>query len=131
MLHDMKNFFKTFGAALLAFVVGTMLMWFMLVSLFAGIAAYFGQKQVSVPPDAVLVVDFSTGIVDSPENRLGAFDWSRRRIETSNTILEVADAIRMAASDPAIRGIYLNITGTGAVSYGNMEELRGELLRFK
>lgn len=131
MLHDMKNFFKTFGAALLAFVVGTMLMWFMLVSLFAGIAASFGQKQVSVPPDAVLVVDFSTGIVDSPENRLGAFDWSRRRIETSNTILEVADAIRMAASDPAIRGIYLNITGTGAVSYGNMEELRGELLRFK
>ena len=29
----MKNFFKTFGAALLAFFVGTVLMWFVLFSI--------------------------------------------------------------------------------------------------
>lgn len=35
----MKNFFKTFGAALLAFFVGTVLMWFVLFSIIGGIAA--------------------------------------------------------------------------------------------
>ena len=32
---------------------------------------------------------------------------------------------------PNIKGIYINIAGSGAVNYGNMEELRSELLRFK
>ena len=127
----MKNFFKTFGAALLAFFVGTVLMWFVLFSIIGGIAASFGQRQVYVPSDAVLVVDFRSGIVDSPDNRFGAFDVNRRRLETSNTMLEVTDAVRLAASDPNIKGIYINIAGSGAVNYGNMEELRSELLRFK
>ena len=127
----MKNFFKTFGAALLAFFVGTVLMWFVLFSIIGGIAASFGQRQVYVPSDAVLLVDFRSGIVDSPDNRFGAFDVNRRRLETSNTMLEVTDAVRLAASDPNIKGIYINIAGSGAVNYGNMEELRSELLRFK
>ncbi len=49
----MKSFFKTFGAALLAFFVGTVLMWLMLFSVVGGIAASFGPKQVAVPSDAV------------------------------------------------------------------------------
>ena len=112
----MKNFFKTFGAALLAFFVGTVLMWFVLFSIIGGIAASFGQRQVYVPSDAVLVVDFRSGIVDSPDNRFGAFDVNRRRLETSNTMLEVTDAVRLAASDPNIKGIYINIAGSGAVN---------------
>ena len=116
---------------MLAFFVGTVLMWFVLFSIIGGIAASFGQRQVYVPSDAVLVVDFRSGIVDSPDNRFGAFDVNRRRLETSNTMLEVTDAVRLAASDPNIKGIYINIAGSGAVNYGNMEELRSELLRFK
>ncbi len=127
----MKSFFKTFGAALLAFFVGTVLMWLMLFSVVGGIAASFGPKQVAVPSDAVLVVDFRNGIVDSPDNRFGAFDVNRRRLETSNTMLEVVDGIRMAASDPSIKGIYINVEGAGAVNHAQVEELRGELLRFR
>ena len=57
--NEDEEFFKTFGAALLAFFVGTVLMWFVLFSIIGGIAASFGQRQVYVPSDAVLVVVFS------------------------------------------------------------------------
>lgn len=127
----MKSFFKTFGAALLAFVVGTMLMWFLLMSLFAGIASAFGPKPVSVSSESVLLIDLKNGIVDSPDNTVGAVDFNTMEISTSNTVLEVSNALKNAAIDPNIKGIFLNFAGSGSVSFANAEELRAELVRFK
>lgn len=127
----MKNFFKTFGAALLAFVVGTFLMWLIVIGLFAGVVSSFAPKPVSVSPESVLVVDLANGIVDSPENRYGGFDMRTRRIATSNTLLEAVNAIQYAAVDPAIKGILINISGGGTVNYANIEELRDQLVSFR
>lgn len=127
----MKNFFKTFGAALLAFVVGTFLMWLIVIGLFAGVVSSFAPRPVSVPSEGVLVIDLANGIVDSPENRYGGFDMRTRRIATSNTILEAVNAIQYAAVDPAIKGILLNISAGGTVNYANMEEIRDQLVKFR
>lgn len=130
-LDKMKNFFQTFGAALLAFFVGTLLMWFILFSLFAGLAAAFTPKQVAVSAESVLVIDLESGIINSPVNRYGGLDFNTMQIATANTVLEVGNALELAAVDPNIKGIYLNFTGNGAIDYGNLEELRNGLLKFK
>ena len=44
----MKNFFKTFGAALLAFVVGTVLMVIVTFGFFAGLTASLRPSQPAV-----------------------------------------------------------------------------------
>lgn len=116
---------------MLAFVVGTLLMWVMLMWVFAGIASSFGPRQVAVPSESVLVIDLAGGIVDSPENTFGGFDMRTRRIARANTMLEVSGALQHAAADPAIKGILINIEGGGAVNYANIEELRDQLVQFK
>lgn len=127
----MKSFFKTFGAALLAFVVGTMLMWFLLMAMFAGITSAFGPKPVSISPESVLLIDLQNGVVDSPDNAVGGIDFNDMKISSSNTILEVHNAIELAATDPNIKGIYMNFTGSGTISMANVEELRAGLVKFK
>ena len=131
----MKGFFKTFGAALLAFVVGSVIMWLIAMFVFAGFAAgltaAFSPKGMVSTSGEVLVVNFENGIVDSPENRYGSFDMNTMTMDVSNTVLEVANALQVAAVDPKIKGVYINITGNGTMSYGNLEELRNELVKFK
>lgn len=131
----MKGFFKTFGAALLAFVVGSVLMWLIAMFVFAGFAAgltaAFSPKGMVSTSGEMLVINFENGIVDSPENRYGSFDMNTMTMDVSNTVLEVANALQVAAVDPKIKGVYINITGNGAMNYGNLEELRNELVKFK
>lgn len=127
----MKNFFKTFGAALLAFIAGTFLMWMIVMGLFAGMISSFGHKQVAIPPEAVLVIDLADGIVDSPENTFSGFNMRSRRVSKAQTTLEVINALQMAAADPAIKGIFINVSGAGSVNYANVEELRDQLVRFR
>lgn len=131
----MKGFFKTFGAALLAFVVGSVVMWLIAMFVFAGFAAgltaAFSPKGMVSTSGDVLVINFENGIVDSPENRYGSFDMNTMTMDVSNTVLEVANALQVAAVDPKIKGVYINITGNGTMSYGNLEELRNELVKFK
>lgn len=116
----------------MAFVVGSLLMVVVIISMFAGLAASFGTKQVTMPSGgAVLSIDLDNGIVDSPENRYGAFDPYTMSFDTSNTMLEVADAMTLAASDPKILGIYIKVSGNARAGYGNIEELRGAIESFK
>lgn len=127
----MKHFFNTFGAALLAFVVGTVLMGIVTFGLLAGMTASLMPAQAVVPNDAVLRIDFRTGIVDSPDNRIGTIDMNRMEISMPNTMLEVVRAIQTATTDPRIRGIYIDLDGSSSVGLANLEEIRAELIKFK
>ncbi len=131
----MKHFFSTFGAALLAFFVGGILMWVVVVFSLAGMAASMMPKQKTAKApsgETVLVIDLQNGIVDSPDNKFGGFSLSGKfSIPMSNTTLEVGNALKSAAVDPKIKGVYLNFTGNGMLSYANVEELRDMLAEFK
>ena len=127
----MKNFFKTFGAALLAFVVGTVLMVIVTFGFFAGLTASLRPSQPAVPDGAVLRIDFRTGIVNSPDNRIGTIDVNRMEITMPNTLLEAVQAIQLAAADPRISGICIDLDNSGTVSLADLEEIRAELIKFK
>ena len=126
----MKRFFSTFGAALLAFIVGVLLLWLVMGAVVAGVMGTFAPRVAAVSENSVLVIDFAKGIVDSPENAFST-DLMNGRLETSNTLLEVVDAIRCAATDDNIKGIYIHRIGYGGINTANTEELRAELQRFK
>ncbi len=127
----MKNFFNTFGAALLAFVVGTVLMGLLTFGLLSGIGALLMPAQPAVPDHAVLRIDFKTGVVDSPDSQIGTIDMNRMEISMPNTLFQVVTAIQMAAADPRIRGIYIDLDESGSVNMADLEEIRAELVKFK
>ena len=126
----MKRFFSTFGAALLAFIVGVLILWLVIVAVLGGVMSSFSPRAAAVSENSVLVIDFANGIVDSPENGFSP-DLINGRFDVSNTLLDVVNAIRCAATDNNIKGIYINNVGYGVINTANTEELRAELQRFK
>ena len=127
----MNKFGKVFLASLLAFIVGTFVVFAFFFMIFAGFAASFSTKPIAVAERSVLKIDLGDSIVDSPENKVNTLDLSSYKISGSNTILEVLRAVEYAAEDPYIKGIYINFTGSGGMTSANVEELRSALLKFR
>lgn len=126
------NFFKTFWAALLAFVVINILIGVLSIMVVAGIAASLGETPQAVKSNSILKIDLSGSITDSPSaSPFGAIDFMNMKVNTSNTILEALTAIEGAATDDNIKGIYINLQHTGSINAANIEELRSALLTFK
>lgn len=126
------NFFKTFWAALLAFVVINILIGVLSIMVVAGIAASLGETPQAVKSNSILKIDLSGSITDSPSaSPFGAIDFMNMKVNTSNTILEALTAIEGVATDDNIKGIYINLQHTGSINAANIEELRSALLTFK
>ena len=126
------NFIKTFLASLLAFFVANFVWFFFLLIFVAGIAAFAGSSQVSVEPGSVLKIDLAESIVDQPVvDPLAGFDPMSMDVQKSVSNMEVMHAIEIAAQDENIKGIYINITGSGTASAAMLEEVRSYLKRFK
>ena len=62
------NFIKTFLAAILAFVVGSVLVVFLWIFILLGIAGSM-EKSVAVHPESILKLDFSEVLTDAPVER--------------------------------------------------------------
>lgn len=127
----MNKFFRTFWAALLAFVVGTAVMWLFVFLLFAGMAAAFTPTAPVVSHDSVLRIDLTSSVVDSPENRSASFNLSTYQATGSVTLLDMLGAIERAETDSNIKGIYINLTGMGSIGITQVEEIRVALEKFK
>lgn len=125
------NFFKTFLASLLAFLVANILIFIFAVMIFAGIVATFSNKQTKVTsPNSVLVIDLSNGVVDAPDaSPFKSFGLGGVVMNKSNSIFEVLSAVEKAELDKNIKGVYIRVTD-GAISIANIEELRGALAKF-
>ncbi len=61
------NFIKTFLAAILAFVVGSVLVVFLWIFILLGIAGSM-EKSVAVHPESILKLDFSEVLTDAPSS---------------------------------------------------------------
>ena len=133
----MKNFFTSFFAtiaALLVFLVGAFLCFFVLI---AALAAMGEKKPVHVQNGAYLVFDLAANIKDAPaqaeglEEFLEAFGGEGRR---QLQLREVTRAIQAAARDDAIKGLYLtgNMRPLGYGSgFAALKEVREALEAFK
>ena len=125
------NFFKTFLASLLAFIVANFVWFFLFIIIIAGVAA-IGSSTTIVEPKSVLKIDLAESIVDQPVNDpLAGFDPMSMNVQKSVSNMQVMNAIESAAQDDNIEGIYINLTGAGTASAALLEEMRGYIETFK
>lgn len=130
------NFFKTFLAGVLAFLVGSVLslvFWIFLFGMIAGAAASLGSGPVNVRPETILKIDLAEEIVDSPStDPFAAIDWRSMTSTKQLSLLKALRAIEAAKDDDRIEGIYLRLNGGGGVSGSAvLEELRAAVVDFK
>ena len=131
------NFTKTFFAALLAFVVGSFIIWmfsFLLLVVFA--VTIGGRSSAYIAPklqgNSVLVINLRDGVTDAPQTSPFVTDGlGSVRISNSMTILQAVSAVDNAATDSNIKGIYINTGYGGSISLANVEELREALKAFR
>ena len=128
------NFIKTFLAGLLAFVVGSVVVFFLWLFAILGIVGSLTmEKSVAVLPESVLKIDFSELLTDSPStNPLAGIDFTTMETTPQLPLFRALRAIEAAAADPRIKGIYLRMNGRGGVTgTALLEELRGAIGEFR
>ena len=126
------NFIKTFLAALLAFVLGSLaILLFGMFILFA--IAGSMERTVTVKEGSILRIDFSEVINDAPSSdQLAGFDFRTLQSTRQLSLLKVLRTLEAAAVDDRIEGIYLRMNGTGGVTgTALIEELREAIELFK
>ncbi len=129
---QIMTFMKTFWAALLAVVVGFIIMSIVGFMFVASLASFMGDDTPVVETGSVLKIDFSNGISDSPSAFPVEFSLlGGVTIDKSNTLLQALTALEKAAVDSNIKGIYIDLSGAGSLSAANLEELRFAVEAFK
>lgn len=126
----MKNFFKivlgTFVGSLIALTVG-----FFLMLGFIGSMASFSETKPVVPKSAILSIDFGTRIseqsIDDPFSSINPLQGTSGKTQGIYSLIRSIDK---AASDPAIKFIYMNLSSLNA-GITHTEELRSALERFR
>ena len=126
------TFGTVFGAALLAVVVGGFVKFMFWMGLFSTIGSFSGDTKVAIPDEAILKIDFAESILDAPsKDPMANFDFNTMQPAANVTLYNTLRAIDTATTDDRIKGIYLNITGGGALSATVLEELRAAIEEFK
>lgn len=126
------SFGKMFLAGLLAVIVGSVLSFFIMIGLFSSVSAFMTPSTTTVPETAILKIDFAESIVDLPSsNPMATFDIMSMTSSSSISLYKTLQALDAAATDERIKGIYINMTGTGGASNTIIEEMREAILEFK
>ncbi|HEX9008774.1 MAG TPA: signal peptide peptidase SppA [Holophagaceae bacterium] len=126
----MKDFFKTFFAALLALIVAGGAAFILFFGILAAIGA---SNKPTVPSKAVLVFDMDTSLTDGqhdPEPGEAISQALGGGGGRSQSLPAAIDAIDRAASDDHIAGLFLtgNLQAAGPAQ---LKELREAIQRFK
>ena len=126
------NFIKTFLAAILAFVVGSFLVFFLWIFILLGIAGSM-EKTVAVHAESILKIDFSDVLTDAPSgDPFAGIDFATLRSTRQLPLMKALRALEAAKDDSRIKGIYLRMNGNGGVmGAALLEELREAVVDFK
>ena len=126
------NFWKTFGASLLAFVVVSIISAIVFVSVCLGLIFSLDVETKTIQDNSVLYINLAEDITDAPlSSPIGSLNFNSMTLTDSISLLQVLTAIENAANDDRIKGICINCDGLGTISAANIEELRAALERFK
>lgn len=126
------NFWKSFGASMLAWVVGVVGIFIFAIGSLVSALLDMNVEGEGVKQESVLYINIGENIVDAPmASPLGGIDPMSMSVSEPLTLLNVLTAIERAATDENIKGICIYADGTGVVSTANIEEIRYALNRFK
>ncbi|MBQ8034734.1 MAG: signal peptide peptidase SppA [Bacteroidales bacterium] len=129
----MKSFFKTLFATFIGSSIALMVCFFLFLGIIGSIAA-LGSKEssVSVPASAVLKIDFSQPITErgNEDPFAGLSSLSFETEQKSMALLPALQAIEKAATDPAIKFLYMNLSSINT-GMAQLEEIRDAVKRFR
>ncbi|MEO6166158.1 MAG: signal peptide peptidase SppA, partial [Chitinophagales bacterium] len=126
------SFWKVFFGSLLAFVIGSFLILFIVIALIAGIAASFSEEGSStIKSNSVLSLNLSYEIPEQttyiPFQGLSFSDF---KPAIAPGVYDIMKNIEKAKTDPSIEGIYLHFGYIG-LGMANTDQIRNALLDFK
>lgn len=129
----MKSFFKTLFATFIGSSIALMVCFFLFLGIIGSIAT-LGSKEssVSVPASAVLKIDFSQPITErgNEDPFAGLSSLSFETEQKSMALLPALQAIEKAATDPAIKFLYMNLSSLNT-GMAQLEEIRDAVKRFR
>ena len=123
----MKDFLKTTLAVIVGTCITLTVGFFFFIAIFGAIAALGESSEPVVPANAILKVDFSNPVTElGEEDAMAALQSLNFSSTKPIGILKAVKAIENAATDPAIKFIYLNLNSMN-IGMANMEEVRNAL----
>ena len=128
----MRSFFKIFFAALIAFVVGSVVVFFLFTASITAYFAKFGEEEATeVAAKSVLHLNLNYQMSDRTEKFPSSeFDFLSMQFDDKLGLNDVLKMIRNAGKDNRIEGILLELDFDGP-SLAQIEEIRDELVEFK
>ena len=127
----MKQFFKFTFASMLGFLLAGILMIFILVGIIASAMTMGNDEEVVVPEKTILMLTLDDPISDrSSDNPFANFNFSKPEASKQFGLNDITANLKKAASDPKVKGIYLELTDLPS-GQATIEEIRNALIDFK
>lgn len=128
----MKQFFKFFFASMLGFIVGSLILIFILTGIIAGMVSSFSEKEaITVKSNSVLTLNMSYVIPEQTDvNPFRSFSFTSFKSKKNLGLNDILKNIEKAKTDNNIKGIYIN-SGTFPSGTATAEQIRNALLDFK
>lgn len=128
----MRQFFKFLFASMLGFVLGSILLIFILVGIIsAAVNSFDDEKVTDVKSNSMLFLDFQKPIVDrASKNPLENINFNTFESDPSVGLNTILENLRKAKEDKNIKGIYMELSTINS-GIATVEEVRNALLDFK
>jgi protease-4 len=128
----MRQFLKFLFASMLGFVLGSILLVFILVGMISAAVNSFDDETVTeVKSNSMLFLDFEKPIVDrASKNPFENINFNTFESEPSAGLNTILENLRKAKDDKNIKGIYMELS-TINTGIATVEEIRNALLDFK
>jgi protease-4 len=127
----MKEFFKFTFASMLGFILASLLAMLIFFGIIASALSFTKKEAVVVEEKTILHMSLDTEISDrAPENPFAAFDFNSMSGSQPLGLNDILSALKNAARDNKIKGIYLDLSVIPA-GMATVEEIRNALLDFK
>jgi protease-4 len=127
------NFWKVFGASLLAVVVASVASSILSLIFMVGLSGVFMPvKTPKITSQTIVKIDFAESITEAPSKMpFSPADLLSMNMVPTTHLLKVLQGVEKAKYDPNVKGLYLNFTGMGQPTNGALEELRRAIIDFK
>lgn len=126
----MKIFWKAFFASLLAIIIASFLMIFILAGIITAVTS-FNDQTVTIKNQSLLMMKLDGKIVERKSNNPFE-DIELPGFKTSTTIglNQIFSCLEKARTDDRIKGVFLDLSEIGS-GYATVEEIRNALVEFK
>ena len=123
----MKDFLKTTLAVIVGTCITLSVGFFFFIAIIGAVAALGESSEPVIPAKAILRIDFNNPVTElGEEDAMAALQSFNFNSTKPIGILKAVKAIENAATDPAIKFIYLNLNNMN-IGMANMEEVRNAL----